>query len=230
MQKQTKAKETTEDKDKKRARKGEKTIVFVIDKSDYDLFIRDSKYARKKIESQIKEYPQLFPLGADKFQMNGKTANSKKMGLCKRKLIINEEHYKLHPSFVLPDMRSEITDDITKGMFLRAHGVPLWVVVYCFGRSISFWYNLTQSLSKNSIVGTTVYGLGTEIPKDIIVDEHHMSIEKQKHYIATTVGNGCILGAEVSKIADVEELKSDKVCLIIERGSLNIRQVLIPKK
>ena len=53
MQKQAKAKETTEAKDKKRAKKGEKTIVFIIDKSDYDLFIKDSKYARKKIESQI---------------------------------------------------------------------------------------------------------------------------------------------------------------------------------
>ena len=63
-----------------------------------------------------------------------------------------------------------------------------------------------QSFSRNSIVGTTVYSQSSEIPENILVDEKYIKIGKRKCYVATTIGKGCCLGAEVARKANEEEL------------------------
>ena len=71
----------------------------------------------------------------------------------------------------------------------------LWRVV--FGRDAMYWYRIEQSLGRNSLVGTTVRH-PDDIPKDLGADEKHTRILGEKTYVATTVGNGCILGASVA--------------------------------
>lgn len=67
-----------------------------------------------------------------------------------------------------------------------------------------------QSFSRNSIVGTTVYSQSSKIPENILVDEKHIKIGKQKRYVATTIGKGCYLGAEVARKAnEANDLNSE---------------------
>jgi hypothetical protein len=67
-----------------------------------------------------------------------------------------------------------------------------------------FWYRMEISLGRNSIVGTTVRQ--TEVPKDLLADEHHQPRDGDKNYIATTVAEGCCLGAAVAETATEVDL------------------------
>ena len=57
-----------------------------------------------------------------------------------------------------------------------------------------YWYRLECGLGRFSVVGTTVRQ--AELPEHLLADEHHQTLDGQKVYIATTVGAGCVLGAE----------------------------------
>jgi len=51
---------------------------------------------------------------------------------------------------------------------------------------------MEQSLGRNSIVGTTIRN-PEDIPEHLAADEKHTRILGEKIYVATTVGNQCIL-------------------------------------
>ena len=57
-----------------------------------------------------------------------------------------------------------------------------------------------MSLARNRIVGTTVRH--AEIPAHLLADEHHQRRAGAKSYLATTVAEGCCLGAAVVDSAD----------------------------
>ena len=193
-------------KSKQKSIKGDNQIVLKIKETDYDRFLRDRKWAKEFILAEYKKNPQLFPKDFESFTFNGTNSKSRKMQIKKRQLLVHGVYYQIHPSFVLQDMREKVSDEIQKGLSLCAHGTPYWLVVMCFGRNEAYWYRLSQSFSRNSIVGTTVYSEPSNIPKHILVDEKHIKVQKSKRYIATTIGNGCYLGAEIAKKADETEL------------------------
>ena len=60
-------------------------------------------------------------------------------------------------------------------------------------------------LGRFSVVGTTVRT--ATLPEHLLADEHHQVLDGQKVYIATTVGNGCCLGAEPAEAAGSDKLK-----------------------
>ena len=68
------------------------------------------------------------------------------------------------------------------------------------------WYRLECALGRASIVGTTVRH--AELPKHLLADEHHQTRDGQKTYIATTVAEGCCLGAEPAPTAGTDDLKA----------------------
>ncbi len=78
-----------------------------------------------------------------------------------------------------------------------------------------------QSFSRNNIVGTTVYSQSSKIPENILVDEKHIKIGKQKRYVTTTIGKGCYLGAEVARKANEEELTKSYSVFKNEANDLN---------
>ena len=65
---------------------------------------------------------------------------------------------------------------------------------------------MEQSLGKNSIVGTTIKDPEL-IPEHLAADEKHSRLKGEKVYVATTVGEQCILGASVSEEASENALK-----------------------
>ena len=68
-----------------------------------------------------------------------------------------------------------------------------------------FWYRATVSLARNSLVTTTVKK-PKDLPAHLVADEKHTRRNGKRVYIATTVANGCFLGAEVCEQADTESL------------------------
>ena len=69
-----------------------------------------------------------------------------------------------------------------------------------------YWYRLECGLGRFSVVGTTVRQ--AELPEHLLADEHHQTLDGQKVYIATTVGGGCVLGAEPAATAGTDDLKA----------------------
>ena len=131
--------------------------------------------------------------------------HAKHQGIVIRRIALrNGTKYQVRPSFVLPMMVGRI-DEVEGGLLMRKFGVPYWAIARAFGRNATFWYRLETSIGRNSIVGTTVKT--EDIPIHLVADEHHEKLNGEKVYIATTVGAGCILGAEVSASASGDDLQ-----------------------
>lgn len=64
------------------------------------------------------------------------------------------------------------TNEVEKVLFLCRFGVPLWALVYVFGRNEMYWYRAYIFLGCNSIVGTTVKN-PARLPKHLLADEKH---------------------------------------------------------
>ena len=69
-----------------------------------------------------------------------------------------------------------------------------------------YWYRLECGLGRFSVVGTTVRH--ADVPEHLLADEHHQRADGQKMYIATTVGDGCCLGAEPARRPGTDDLKA----------------------
>jgi hypothetical protein len=98
------------------------------------------------------------------------------------------------------------TGDVEGPLFLRKFGVPFWALARVFGRDPMSWYRLECTLGRFSVVGTTVRRV--ELPAHLLADEHHQSLDGRKLYIATTVGGGCILGAEPADATGTDDLEA----------------------
>jgi hypothetical protein len=113
--------------------------------------------------------------------------------------------YSIRPSFVMPYLTAR-TEDVEGPLFLRKFGVPFWALAHVFGRDAMSWYRLECGLGRFSIAGTTLRQ--AELPEHLLADEHHQTLDGQKVYIATTVGGGCILGAEPADAAGADDLEA----------------------
>ena len=65
---------------------------------------------------------------------------------------------------------------------------------------------LIERLGRNSLVGTTVHD-PAQLPSHLAADEHHADWAGQKGYVATTVGEGCVLGVGLTASADDAHLE-----------------------
>jgi hypothetical protein len=150
-------------------------------------------------------YPELFPNEiVDGYAMKD-IRPSKKQGVPIRRIEINNVAYTIRPSFIMPYMTG-MTDKIEKALFLRKFDVPFWGLVYVFGKYSMYWYRIEQSLGRNSLVGTTVRN-PEDIPRNLGADEKHTWIIGNKVFVATVVGNQCILGVSIAADAGDSELQ-----------------------
>jgi len=182
-----------------------RTICLPFSQEDYCINVNDPIDFRKKIDDRIELHPKLFPAEI----VNGYSMKdiyySKKQSIMIRRIKIEGISYTIRPSFVMPYMTG-IVDEIEKATFLRKFNVPFWALSYVFGKDPMYWYRIEQSIGRNSIVGTTVRN-PDDIPKNLGADEKHTRILGDKVYVATTVGNQCILGASVAKDAGEKSLR-----------------------
>ena len=182
------------------------TIVIKIAEKNYQRFIKEIRYSKGIIDKTLHKYPELFPsdildVG---YIFNGLTRKSKKMYIQMRKIKIGEATYQVQPSFVLPFMRGK-TNEVENALFLLRFSVPFWALAYIYGRDPMYWYRLFISFGRNSLVGTTIKREET-LPAHTLADEEHVYVKGNREYIATTISNECILGANVCKTASEKDL------------------------
>jgi hypothetical protein len=185
--------------------RGSSTICLPFRQEDYLQFIDDPGAFRAAVDRAFAELPELFPEAFAQGYTLKDSYTSTKTGLRLRRIECKAtaKSFTVRPSFVLPYLTGW-SDDVQKPLFLRSFGVPFWALARVFGRDPMYWYRLEVSLGRNSIVGTTLRQAA--IPKHLLADEHHQTLQGAKVYIATTVADGCYLGAALSKTADEKGL------------------------
>ena len=185
-----------------------KQICVPLDQDNYQQVVKDAGQFRAELDPLIKEFPELFPVGIEQgYTLHDILPSSKKMPeirLRRIKIEASRETFTLRPAFVLPYMGG-YTEAVEMPLLLRRWAVPYWVLVIIFGRDEDYWYRLENRLGRYSLVGTTVQ-TPAKLPQDLLADEKHTTFNGQKAYIATTVGQDCVLGASVVLGADAASL------------------------
>jgi hypothetical protein len=150
--------------------------------------------------------PELFPRDfADGYQLKDERMSAKQAVLIRRIVLRDGSAYSIRPSFLMPYLTAR-TSEVEGPLFLRKFGVPFWALAYVFGRDPMFWYRVECGFGRFSVVGTTVRQ--ADLPVHLLADEHHQRLDGEKIYIATTVGGGCVLGAEPAMASGTDELKA----------------------
>jgi hypothetical protein len=181
--------------------RGSSTIRVPIDKDRYQQIVADSGAFRRFLDECFAVHPELFPEAFASGYRSKDCRTSEKMGVAIRRIECKADGsvFSIQPSFVMPYLTG-YTDEVAHPLFLRTFGVPYWALAQVFGRDASYWQRLETSLGRNSLVGATVRT--TTVPEHLAADEHHQTLQGEKVYIATTVAEGCCLGASVASSAD----------------------------
>ena len=187
-----------------RSSRGHRTICVPISEELYPWIVADPQEFRRTLDERFREMPELFPENfAAGYQLKDGHVSAK-LGVTIRRILLNDGiAYSVRPSFVMPYMTAR-TEDVQVPLFLRKFGVPFWALAYAFGHSPMYWYRMECGLGRFSVVGTTVRQ--GSLPEDLLADEHHQTLDGQTVYIATTVANGCCLGAEPAETAGADQL------------------------
>jgi len=191
--------------DTKSAHRNNRTICLPFSQEEYNVTINDASDFRICIDKQIELFPELFPAQITKGYLMKDIYYSKKQSVPVRRIEIAGIPYTIRPSFLMPYMTG-IVNEIEKALFMRKFNVPFWALSYAFGKDPMYWYRIEQSIGRNSIVGTTIRN-ADDIPEHLGADEKHTWILGDKVYVATTVGNECILGASIAKDAGEQSLQ-----------------------
>ncbi len=202
------------------------TLCLPIGKDDYHALIGDPGRFRAWLDRCFRAWPELFPPAFRQGYRLKDARTSRRAGLRLRRIRLKatRESFSVRPSFLLP-YAVGTTDEAQGPLFLRAFGVPFWALARVFGRDDMYWYRLEVSLGRNSVVGATVRR--AELPEHLLADEHHQSRKGDKNYIATTVGAGCCLGAELAPTANAEDLTA--AYAVFKREAREVRPDYQPK-
>jgi len=181
--------------------RGCSTICLAIDHDHYQQVVHSAQQFRLWLDQAFRDRPELFPKAfAQGFTLKD-ARRSKKTGLYLRRIRCKAtaQAFTVRPSFVLPYMAG-YTAQAEKALLLRSFGVPFWALARVFGRDPLYWHRLEIALGRNSLVGTSVRQAA--LPEHLLADEHHQTLDGVKVYVATTVAQGCCLGATLSPSAD----------------------------
>jgi len=183
------------------------TICLPAGKDEYASLVADPARYRAWLDQSFRAWPELFPKafpGGYRLK-DDRTSTRTGVRLRRVRLKATGESFSVRPSFLLP-YQVGTTDDAQGPLLLRAFGVPFWALARVFGKNPMYWYRLEVGLGRNSIAGTTVRR--AELPEHLLADEHHQTRDGEKNYIATTVGQGCCLGAALAPTAAAEDLQA----------------------
>ena len=191
-----------------------RSIYLPIEREEYNELITNPQGFREMIDVFFDIYPELFPPGmSGGYQLYGFRRQSVKMpDVQLRRICLKQRDTAgqlqvctIMPAFVLPYMMGD-ANDVEKALFLRRFGVPFWALTHVFGRNDMYWQRLMARFGCYDIVGTTIKD-PQQLPADLLADEKHTHFNGEKAYIATTVGQDCVLGASLVLSADEEHLR-----------------------
>jgi len=189
-----------------RSSRGHRTICLPVSEEAYARAIDDPAAFRRLLDQGFRTAPDLFPPGfARGYALKDERMSAKQGAPIRRILLSDGAAYSIRPSFLMPYMAGR-ADAVEGPLFLRRFGVPYWALARIFGRDPMYWYRLECGLGRFSVVGATMRR--AEIPIHLLADEHHQTIDGRKVYVATTVGDGCVLGAEPAAAAGADDLEA----------------------
>src|SRR3954454_4011356 len=189
-----------------RSSRGHRTLCLPIAEEAYPQVVHDPVAFRRWIDDRFREAPELFPANfARGYELKDGRTSARQGTPIRRLLTRDKTAYSVRPSFLMPYMAAR-AEDVEGPLFLRKFAVPFWALARVFGGDPMYWYRLECGLGRCSVVGTTVRQ--AELPEHLLADEHHQSLDGQKVYIATTVGGGCVLGAEPALAAGTDDLEA----------------------
>ncbi len=214
MSEATRKRNNSAQKTEQRSNRGQRRVCIPVEQDDYQAVIEDNDAFRTMLEESIAQYPVIFPPDITQgYKLNGWVTKSKKIPdvrmrrICLRALDSEgkKQVYNIAPSFVMPYMVG-YTEDVEKALFLHEKfGVPYWGLTYVFDQDDSYWERMAISLGRCHLVGTIVQD-PKKLPEDLLADEKHTKLNGEKAYIATTVGNDCVLGASLAPDAGEKSL------------------------
>jgi hypothetical protein len=182
------------------------TICLPVDKGAYRDIVDDPRRFRDWLDGAFRDRPELFPRAfADGYRLKDDRISAKLGVRLRRVRCKSGGAFSVRPCFVLPYMVG-YADEARHPLFLRAFGVPFRAPARVFGRGVMYWYRLEVGLGRNSVVGTAVRR--AETPEHLLADEHHQPRDGVKDYVATTVAEGCCLGAALARTAGAEDLQA----------------------
>jgi hypothetical protein len=188
-----------------RASRGHRTLCLPIGEETYGRVVAVPAEFRREVDDCFRRMPELFPADfAAGYQLKDARTSAKPKVPIRRIITRDGASYSVRPSFLMPYMTAR-TRDVEGPLFLRKFGVPFWALARVFGRNPMSWCRMMCGLGRFSVVGTTARR--AELPEHLLADEHHQTLDGQKIYVATTVGSGCILGAEPAPTAGTDDLK-----------------------
>jgi hypothetical protein len=202
------------------------TICLPVSKDDYLGLLHSPSTFRLWVDQAFRRWPELFPESFARGYSLKDFRTSKRLGIRIRRIRLKatKQAFSVRPSFAFPSMTG-LTDQVEGPLFLRTFGVPFWALARVFGNNPMYWYRLEVGLGRNSIVGTTLRK--AELPEHVLADEHHRIRDGQKNYIATTVGQGCCLGAALAQTAGVEDLQ--RAYGVFKQEAQNLRKDYQPR-
>ena len=168
--------------------------------------VADAGLYRQWLDEQYAQHPELFPaaFGAG-YQWHARYRQKKqKLTLRRLRLKATGAVYTVTPSFVLPYGAGR-TDEVEKALYLCQFGVPAEALAYVFGRSASYWERLVLSTGRLHLVGTTVKQ-AQHLPPQLVADEKITWEAGAEVLWATTVAQGCFLGAALASDATAAAL------------------------
>ena len=176
--------------------RGSKTIRIFFETS-YGELVDDIENYRSYLLKYYKLYPEAFPCGSELgFHWHDKRVIKKQKGLIIRRIKLTDGSvYEIVPSSLMPYM-SGLTQEVSKGLFLRQWGVPYEAIAYLFGRNAMYWERCEESLGRLSIVGSLVKR--HLVPTHLAADEKISYWNGGEVYIGLTSSADCVLGAELS--------------------------------
>jgi hypothetical protein len=183
------------------------TLCLPLRKDEYLRAVASPADFRRWIDQAFRDSPELFPKDFGRGYRLKDRRSSRRLGITIRRIrwAATQHVLSVRPRFAFPSMTG-LTDQVEGPLFLRTFGVPFWALARVFGKNPMYWYRLEVGLGRNSIVGTTLRK--AELPKHLLTDEHHQPRDGVKNDIATTVGDGCCLGAALARTAGVEDLQA----------------------
>ncbi len=182
-----------------------RTICLPFCQEEYGQLVKDPKRFRMTVDETARRHGNLFPGAFQNGYEMKDIRYSKRMGIWTRRILVDDVAYTIRPSFVMPYMTGMV-QDVEKPMFLRKFNVPHWALAHCYGRNAMHWYRMECSLGRFSIVGTTIQRPSL-LPRHVLADEKHTWLNGKKVYCATTVADGCVLGASIAVSAGQEDLQ-----------------------
>jgi len=187
--------------------KPSRRIVLPIEPEAYTQQVQDRHAFRRWVNTMYEQYPELFPDEfSEGYHLHDLRPSKKMPEVSTRRIRLKETDiiYRIVPSFVLPYMTGYAAD-VEKALFLRRFGVPFWGLTYVFGRDDMYWQRLIAQLGRYDLVGTTMKD-PDRLPDHLLADEKFTSINGERIYVATTVGEDVMLGAATSPSVQTDDL------------------------